>query len=228
MTHRDGAEDVGPELLPVGWIIRHQLTRAVWVARTTLHDLHLPGVTGSVDLDRRAVVKHRLVGEQSLSAPTTPSAPADHCSAAPPRPTQKGEGNQPSVVSNPRCAAKPSHGSRGHLLDPIRRAARAPARRRTHRPGSPAQTCSPPFAHPPGGCVSRFDAAPVRVHRENVRQPRLSVRVKRGFPDTQHAQQASSTSLWRGILLDSVWKRCGDAPPHPTGPADMSQRSPVY
>src|SRR5690349_20323107 len=28
VTHRDGAEDVGPELLPVGWIIRHQLTRA--------------------------------------------------------------------------------------------------------------------------------------------------------------------------------------------------------
>src|SRR5216683_7407534 len=54
VTHRDGAEDVGPELPPVGWIIRHQLTRAVRITRTTLHDLHEAGlrrVTGSVDPD---------------------------------------------------------------------------------------------------------------------------------------------------------------------------------
>src|SRR5437763_16887410 len=37
VTHRDGAKDVGPELLPVGWIIGHQLARAIRIARTTLH-----------------------------------------------------------------------------------------------------------------------------------------------------------------------------------------------
>src|SRR6266516_5129654 len=67
VTHQDGAEDVGPALPPSGWIIGHQLTRAVRVARTTLHDLHEAGprgVTGSVDPDRGAVVEHRLAGEQ--------------------------------------------------------------------------------------------------------------------------------------------------------------------
>src|SRR5438045_428666 len=47
VTPRDGAQDVGPELLPVGWIIRHQLARAVRIARTTLHDLHEADLRGS-------------------------------------------------------------------------------------------------------------------------------------------------------------------------------------
>src|SRR5437763_1576403 len=40
VTYGDGAEDVGPELLPVGRVIGHQLTGAVRIARATLHDLH--------------------------------------------------------------------------------------------------------------------------------------------------------------------------------------------
>src|SRR5207249_8661851 len=64
------------------------------------------------------------------------------------------QGNQCPVVSNPRCAAEPSHGSRRHLLDPS-------VQLRAHLRGVGHMALDHlhkhvdlPFAHPPGGCRS--------------------------------------------------------------------------
>src|SRR5205823_4054997 len=98
---------------------------------------------------------HRLAGEQRrrLLPPRRLLRPV----TVPPRRLirlKPCQGNQPSVVSNPRCAAQPPHGPRGHLLDPS-------AELRAHLRGVGHTALEHlhkhvdlPLAHPPGGCRS--------------------------------------------------------------------------
>ena len=115
MSGRNACQSVGS--------FGHQLARAVRVARTTLHDLDEAGlrrVPGSVDLDRRAVVEHRLVGEQRrhLLPPRRLLRPIAVLLRRLLR-LEAGKRNQLAVLSHAGCAAQPAHGSRSHLRDPL-------------------------------------------------------------------------------------------------------------
>ena len=134
--HRPGAAVVPIESVPrisgrnacQSWIVRHQLLCVGRVARTALHHLDEAGlrrVARGVRLDTDAVLEHRLVGEQPPpSLPTMPSAPADHCSVAPPPRLRERHPWPSSVTPDVRPA---SHGSGCNSATHLSAAARAAA-----------------------------------------------------------------------------------------------------
>ena len=111
-----------------------------------------------------------------------------------------------SGVLNPGRAAQPSHGPGGHLLHPF-------VKLRAHPRGVGHMALDHlldlPFAHPRAVPIGRFDATPVRMHRETSASPGHHSGQTRIPPLPNSARASPSERQDRGaenMLICRAWR----------------------